>query len=207
MTAGASMMESADDVSQLKQSLEVARQELSEAKETIARLKAENAELRRRAEQNAGNKNGQADDGEQGTLNAHDTAADSNDRKTKSDADENEEKKEDETPGSDAVASGMNESEEANAAHEAQHRTPPEESENNAQTQEDANEQSTGSPCAKARRASSSMETSVAATPGGTAGGGYSPGFRGWERRGSLGELGQAGAEERSWHGSDSHGV
>ena len=128
-----------DEISQLKQSLEEARQELSEAKKKIARLEAENAELRRRAGLGAaGNKNGQADTGEQGMRNAQDPAADGSGSGTKSNAEENEEKKDDETPGNDGIALGMDDSEETNASHEAQHISLEEsDTTNNAPTQDD----------------------------------------------------------------------
>ena len=129
-----------DEISQLKQSLEEVKEELSEAKEKIARLEAENAELRRRAELGVGNKNGQADTGEQGVLNSQNTAADSSGGEMKSNADGNEERKDDDTPGNEGMASGMKESEEANAAHEAQQITPQEGDENNDEAKEDADE-------------------------------------------------------------------
>ena len=131
-----------DEIYQLEQSLKEARQELTEAKEKIARLEAENAELRRRAGLGAaGNKNGQADTGEQGIRNAQDPAADGCGSETKINGDENEEKKDDETPGNDGIAPGMDEAEEANAAHDAQHRTPEgNDTTNNAPTQEGTDE-------------------------------------------------------------------
>lgn len=123
-----------DELSQLRQSLEESRKELSEAREKIARLEAENAELRRRSGQYAGNKNGQAHttgstDGEQqGVLHAEDTAADGAGRETKSDPDENEEKKDDESSGTNGTGADMSEPKEA---------SPEEKDTNNAQTRED----------------------------------------------------------------------
>ena len=99
-----------DEMEQLQQSLEETRLQLSEARGTISRLEAENAELRRRldepevqaavaANNSVGNKNGQADGEVNGTTAQPQDAgaASSQSAPLGKDAGENEEKKDEDT--------------------------------------------------------------------------------------------------------------
>ena len=117
-----------DEMEQLQQSLEETRLQLSEARGTISRLEAENAELRRRLDEpeaqeggSVGNKNGQADGEVNGTTaQPQDTgAASSQSAPLGQDGGANEEKKDEDTNATGI--SSASRPEETNGEQESRH--------------------------------------------------------------------------------------